>query len=232
MGAAAILGPLCYTVKAHLYTTASKDLTQQLSLLFPAAANWPFASAVVRELLGGSKGADNGSSEGSAKQEFTTQSVFEAEAEGPDEEGVQNFRVLQLLSAAQSQPQGHEVGPRVAPILQHLIPELRSLTPVELAALCKALSDIAWQDSLVDLVLGVVSSPPPFSLHHAHTINLITPSTSMQMWRCHVAAAFLSPLLSAAHSLCTRGYICSYVSNPSQPSKIGDGRSATWRRTM
>lgn len=163
MDAAAILGPLRYPAKAHLYTTASKDLTQQLSLLFPAAANWPFASAVVRELLGGSKGADSGNSEGSAKQEFTTQSVVEAEAEGPDEEQVQNFRVLQLLSAAQSQLQGHEVGPRVAPILQHLIPELRSLTPVELAALCKALSDIAWQDSLVDLVLGVVSESSPFS---------------------------------------------------------------------
>jgi hypothetical protein len=163
LDAAAILGPLRYPAKAHLYTTASKDLTQQLSLLFPAAANWPFASAVVRELLGGSKGADNGSSEGSAKQEFTTQSVVEAEAEGPDEKEVQNFRVLQLLSAAQSQLQGHEVGPRVAPILQHLIPELRTLTPVELAALCKALSDIAWQDSLVDLVLGVVSGSSPFS---------------------------------------------------------------------
>lgn len=165
--AAAIFGPLRYPATAQLYTTASKDLTQQLSLLFPASAgHWPFASAVVRELLGGSKPADSGSSDGAAKQEFATQSAVEAEP-GPEEEQVLNFRVLQLLSAAQSQLQGHEIGPRVAPILQHLIPELRSLTPVELAALCKALSDIAWQDSLVDLVLGVVSG----LLHQYHQMS-------------------------------------------------------------
>ena len=153
------MGPLRYPVKGHLYTTASKDLTQQLSLLFPASAgSWPFASAVVRELLSGSsKGADSGGSDGSARQEFTTQSAVEAEAEPADDEPVQNFRVLQLLSAAEQRLEVNEIGPRVAPILQHLIPELRSLRPVELAAMCKALSSIAWQDSLVDLVLGVVS---------------------------------------------------------------------------
>ncbi|CAL5221212.1 g3361 [Coccomyxa viridis] len=156
---AALLGPLRYPIKGHLYTTASKDLTQQLSLLFPASAgSWPFASAVVRELLsGGSKSADSGSSDGSARQEFTTQSAAEAEPVPADDEPVQNFRVLQLLSAAEQRLQANEVGPRVTPILQHLIPELRSLRPVELAAMCTALSSIGWQDSLVDLVLGVVS---------------------------------------------------------------------------
>jgi len=151
------LGPLRHPAKGHLYTTATKDPTQQLSLLFPAStANWPFASAVVRELSGGNKGADSGSPDGSARQDFTTQSAVEAES-GPEDEEVQNFRVLQLLSAAEQRLQGSAIGPRVAPILQHLIPELRSLRPIELAALCKALSDIGWQDSLVDLVLGVVS---------------------------------------------------------------------------
>lgn len=168
--AAALLGPLRYPAKGNLYTTASKDLTQQLSLLFPASgASWPFASAVVRELLsGGSKGTDSGSSDGSARQEFTTQSAVEAESAPDDDEPVQNFRVLQLLSAAEQRLEANEVGPRVAPILQQLIPELRSLRPVELAALCKALSTIGWQDSLVDLVLGVVCTSSFCCLPYVH----------------------------------------------------------------
>ena len=109
----------------------------------------------MRELLSGGKSADAAAADGTTKQEFASQSAVEAD-ETPNNE-VHNFRVLQLISAANQRLQGHEIGPRVAPILQHLIPELRSLTPVELAALCKALSDLAWQDSLVDLVLGVVS---------------------------------------------------------------------------
>ena len=81
---------------------------------------------------------------------------------------MQNFRVLQLLSAAEQRLEANEVGPRVAPILQHLIPELRSLRPVELAALCKGLSAIGWQDSLVDLVLGVVCTPSSCCLPLSH----------------------------------------------------------------
>ena len=109
----------------------------------------------MRELLSAGKSAEAAAADGTTKQEFASQSAVEAD-ETPNNE-VHNFRVLQLISAANQRLQGHEIGPRVAPILQHLIPELRSLTPVELAALCKALSDLAWQDSLVDLVLGVVS---------------------------------------------------------------------------
>ena len=116
----------------------------------------------MRELLsGGSKSAEAAVSDGTTKQEFTSQSAVEAD-ETPNNE-VHNFRVLQLISAASQRLQGNEIGPRMAPILQHLIPELRSLTPVELAALCKALSDLAWQDSLVDLVLGVVSRCPSYA---------------------------------------------------------------------
>lgn len=142
-------GPHQYLRTASLTTTASKELT---SLLFPSAS-WPYASAVVRELLYGSR------NQATALLEDVNKPAVAQEAPVASNSQPQNADVSQLVDLVGSSSADSEGIPRqVTQLLQRLCPQLETLPPPETTRLVAALADLQVKDALVDIVLEAVRS--------------------------------------------------------------------------
>ncbi|EIE19406.1 hypothetical protein COCSUDRAFT_48936 [Coccomyxa subellipsoidea C-169] len=136
---------------ANISTSASKELTSLLG--FPAST-WPYASAVVRELLGGGRSQQKTSSADSVADGVaqSTISTVTAEARQP------NSDLARLLQIGESSPANRkELARQVVVPLQRLCPQLEYLSPNEITQLVAVLGHLQVKDSLVDIVLEAVS---------------------------------------------------------------------------
>lgn len=144
-----------HCIPANLSTSASRELSSLLG--FPSST-WPYASAVVRELLSGVRSQPKTSSVETVAEDVSQSSITTAAAEARQP----NSDLVQLLQICETTPPDREdLSRQVTGSLQRLCPQLEHLSPAEVTQLVEALGHLQVKDSLVDIVLEAVRSPPP-----------------------------------------------------------------------